>query len=184
MRIYDTKISDVKIFEYDCYRDYRGYLSVPISISELKKLDIQFNIVQVNQGFSYKKNTIRGMHYQEEPYSQAKLVSSNYGSFYSVAVDIRVNSDTFGQWVGEIISLENKKVMYIPKGFAHGYVTLEDKVILQYCVDNEYSFKSAKALRFDDKDVNVQWPVDIDYDTLTEKDINALSLREIQEHYK
>jgi dTDP-4-dehydrorhamnose 3,5-epimerase len=78
------------------------------------------------------------MHFQSPPYEQAKLISANMGSFYSVAVDLRQGSPTFGQWCGEEISLENHKVMYVPRGFAHGYLTLEDNTILQYCVDNEY----------------------------------------------
>ncbi len=179
MRVYSLNISDIKIIEPDVHKDHRGYLAVPISIKQLKDSGIDFSIVQINQGYSVKPNTIRGMHFQKEPYAQAKLVSANQGSFYSVAVDIRKNSPTFGKWCGEVISFENCRVMYIPKGFAHGYLTLEDNTVLQYCVDNDYCGEAAKALKYDDKDVNIKWPAYVDEATLTVKDLNALSLKDL-----
>lgn len=152
---------------------------MPVSVKGLKDYGIDFEIIQINQGYSIKKNTIRGMHFQQEPYAQAKLVSANCGSFYSVAVDIRRDSPTFGQWCGEVISFENNKVMYVPRGFAHGYLTLEENTVLQYCVDNDYCATAAKALKYNDETVGIAWPSFIDESTLTLKDLNGLSLNEI-----
>ena len=179
MKLYNLNISDIKIIEPDVHKDHRGYLAVPISVKNLKDNGIDFSIVQINQGYSIKANTIRGMHFQEGEHAQAKLVSANCGSFYSVAVDIRTNSPTFGKWCGEVISFENNKVMYIPRGFAHGYLTLEDNTVLQYCVDNDYCGEAAKALKYDDENVNIKWPAYVDKTTLTVKDLNALSLKDI-----
>lgn len=179
MKIYNLSIEDVKIIEPDIHKDHRGYLAVPISVKPLKELGVDFEILQINQGYSVKSNTIRGMHFQKGEHAQAKLVSANWGSFYSVAVDIRKNSPTFGKWCGEVISRENCRVMYIPRGFAHGYLTLEENTILQYCVDNDYCYEAAKALRYNDKDVNILWPDMVDTTTLAQKDIDALTLNEI-----
>lgn len=179
MKIVDLEIRDVKIIMPDVHIDHRGYLSVPISTIALKESGIDFNIVQINQGYSKKKYTIRGLHFQTNPWEQAKLISANYGSFYSVAVDIRRESPTFGKWCGDVISLDNHKVMYVPRGFAHGYLSLEADTILQYCVDNQYCFEAAKALRYDDPDVGIDWCYSIDTTTLTEKDNKALNLKDL-----
>lgn len=180
MKIYELSIYDVKILESDVHQDHRGFLSIPISTKELEKNGINFNIIQINQGYSMKPYTIRGMHFQIEPFSQAKLISANRGSFFSVAVDIREGSQTFGHWCGEEISFKNQKVMYVPRGFAHGYLTLEKDTVLQYCVDNEYDAKSAKALRFDDPEVGIKWPHEVDTSTLTVKDLHGISLNTLR----
>lgn len=179
MNVYDLSIPGVKIIEPDVHEDHRGYLSVPFSVAGLRSFGIEYSIVQINQGYSKKVHTIRGMHFQTKPYEQAKLVSANCGSFYSVAVDIRNDSSHFGQWCGEVISVENHRVMYIPKGFAHGYLTLEPDTILQYCVDNEYNAKVAKALRYDDPEVGIHWPCEIDTATLAAKDLAAYRITEL-----
>ena len=107
-----------------------------------------FHVVQINQGYSRKKFTLRGLHYQEGEHSQAKLVSCLHGSIFNVAVDLRPG-ETYGYAYGEILSFENQKQMYIPRGFAHGYLTLEDDTLMQWCVDNDFCAKAAKAVRYD-----------------------------------
>lgn len=179
MNVYNMNLTDVKIIEPDIHTDHRGYLAVPISTIALREYGIDFNIIQINQGYSKKKHTIRGMHFQAQPWAQAKLISANQGTFYSVAIDIRKDSPNFGKWCGEVISLSNHKVMYIPRGFAHGYLTLEDNTILQYCVDNQYCFEAAKSLRFDDPSVAIEWIDNIDIDTITEKDRKGLFLTDL-----
>lgn len=107
------------IIETKKYEDFRGWLSVPLD------KEIDFHVVQINQGYSRKKFTLRGLHYQEGKHSQAKLVSCLYGSIFNVAVDLRPG-ETYGHACGAVLSFENQKQMYIPRGFAHGYLTLED----------------------------------------------------------
>lgn len=121
---------------------FPGWLSVPVDRS------ITFHVVQINQGYSKKKFTLRGLHYQEGEHAQAKLVSCLHGSIFNVAVDLR-RGDTFGYAYGAILSFENQKQMLIPRGFAHGYLTLEGDTLMQWCVDNDFCGEAAKAVRYD-----------------------------------
>ena len=130
------------IIETKRFEDFRGWLSVPLD------KEIDFHVVQINQGYSKKKFTLRGLHYQEGEHSQAKLVSCLHGSIFNVAVDLRPG-ETYGHAYGEILSFENQKQMYIPRGFAHGYLTLEDDTLMQWCVDNDFCAAAAKAVRYD-----------------------------------
>ncbi len=163
----------------DVYSDVRGYTSVSLEIDSARKFGINFDVCQINHGYSYKANTMRGLHYQSFPYEQAKLVNCLRGSIYSVGVDLRKESDTFGQYVGEIISHENRKIMYIPKGFAHGYLTLEDDVLMQWCIDGEFKKEAACVLRYDDPDVGIEWPKLNDKLIISDKDIEGMELKRI-----
>ena len=175
MKCVSLSIEDVKIIEPEIIKDSRGSLSIIFSSFDYQMLGIPFKMKQINQSHSILKNTIHGLHYQENPYSQAKLISCSRGSFYSVAVDLRENSKTFGAWCGEYISSKNQRIMYLPKGFAHGYVSLEDDTLLQYCVDEAYNKNAAKVIRFDDPHLNIIWPVKKNDIIISEKDINGLS---------
>ena len=160
------------IIETQRFEDFRGWLSVPVD-----KL-IDFHVVQINQGFSKKAGTLRGLHFQKGEYAQAKLVSCLHGSIFNVAVDLRPG-DTFGYAYGEVLSFENQKQMLIPRGFAHGYLTLEDDTLMQWCVDNDFCAAAAKAVRYD-SEFNWQtdpWPM-MEY-ILAEKDKSAKSLQEL-----
>lgn len=179
MRIKSLRIDDIKIIEPDCFADDRGTVNVIYSELEYKLLKINFKLEQINQGYSKKKNTLRGCHFQEKPYEQAKIISCNRGSVYSVAVDLRKKSITLGEWCGEYLSYSNQKIMYIPKGFAHGYVTLEDETILQYCVDKEFKREACKVLSFNDPIVNIVWPVSKEKMIISEKDKNGLDISTI-----
>ena len=160
------------VIETPCFEDFRGWLSVPVDRS------IDFHVVQINQGFSKKAGTLRGLHFQEGEHAQAKLVSCLHGSIFNVAVDLRPG-DTFGCAYGEILSFENQRQMLIPRGFAHGYLTLEDDTLMQWCVDNSFCGEAAKTVRFDDPDIKwqtVPWPKG-EY-ILSDKDRNAMLLKE------
>ena len=160
------------IIETQQFEDFRGWLSVPVDKS------IDFHVAQINQGFSKKAGTLRGLHFQEGEHAQAKLVSCLRGSIFNVAVDIRPGG-TFGYAYGEILSFENQKQMLIPRGFAHGYLTLEDDTLMQWCVDNDFCGEAAKAVRYDDPDIKWQtmtWPKG-EY-ILSDKDKSAKSLQE------
>ena len=160
------------IIETQRFEDFRGWLSVPVDKS------IDFHVLQINQGFNKKAGTLRGLHFQEGEHAQAKLVSCLHGSIFNVAVDIRPGG-TFGYAYGEILSFENQKQMLIPRGFAHGYLTLEDDTLMQWCVDNDFCAATAKAVRYD-SEFNWKtnpWPV-MEY-ILSEKDKSAKSLQEL-----
>ena len=127
------------IIETQRFEDFRGWLSVSAE---------GFHVVQINQGFSKKAGTLRGLHFQEGEHAQAKMVSCLHGSIFNVAVDLRPG-DTFGYAYGKILSFENQKQMLIPRGFAHGYLTLEDNTLMQWCVDNDFCAEAARAVRYD-----------------------------------
>ena len=162
-----------ELLQIQRYTDFRGWLSVPMD------REIGFHVVQINQGYSKKAFTLRGLHYQDEPYSQAKIVSCLHGAIFSVAVDIRPG-ESFGYAYGYVLSFENQKQMLIPRGFAHGYLTLEDDTLMQWCVDNHFCSGAARAIRYDDSGLIWQtepWPKG-EY-ILSEKDKNAADLRRV-----
>lgn len=161
------------IIETQRFEDFRGWLSVLVDRS------IDFHVVQINQGYSKKAFTLRGLHFQEGEHAQAKLVSCLHGSIFNVAVDLRPG-ETFGHAYSAVLSFENRKQMYIPRGFAHGYLTLEDDTLMQWCVDNDFYGEAAKAVRYDSDFVweGEPWPVG-EY-IVSEKDRNAMKLKEVK----
>ena len=154
------------IIETQQFEDFRGWLSVLVDSK------VNFHVVQINQGYSRKKFTLRGLHYQEGEHAQAKLVSCLHGSIFNVAVDLRPG-ETFGHAYSAVLSFENRKQMYIPRGFAHGYLTLEDDTLMQWCVDNDFCDEAAKAVRYDSDFIweSESWP-EGEY-VISEKDRNA-----------
>lgn len=154
------------IIETQQFEDFRGWLSVLVDSK------VNFHVVQINQGYSRKKFTLRGLHYQEGEHAQAKLVSCLHGSIFNVAVDLRPG-ETFGHAYSAVLSFENRKQMYIPRGFAHGYMTLEDDTLMQWCVDNDFCDEAAKAVRYDSDFIweSESWP-EGEY-VISEKDRNA-----------
>lgn len=138
--------------------DNRGWFRVGFSIADLHRLDIRFDHVeQLNHSHTEHAGVIRGLNYQEDPFAQAKAVSCVTGAVYSVGVDITPTSPTFGQWCGWVLSPGNHRVMVVPCGYAHGFITLRDDTELQYLTDNAYSRKHAKSIRCDDPDLSIDW---------------------------
>lgn len=158
-----------KIIETQRFEDFRGWLSVSAE---------EFHVVQINQGFSKKAGTLRGLHFQEGEHAQAKLVSCLHGSIFNVAVDLRPG-ETFGHAYSTVLSFENRKQMLIPRGFAHGYLTLEDDTLMQWCVDDDFCGEAAKAVRYDSDFVweGESWPEGAYI--ISEKDKSAKSLKEL-----
>ena len=176
MKIIDTDIKEVKIIEPDVFGDNRGWFYESYSYEKFKNLGIDTVFVQDNRSFSEKKGTLRGLHFQKNPSAQTKLVSCTKGELLDVAVDIRKNSPTYLKWVAVKLTAENKKMLYIPKGFLHGFLTLTDNVEVMYKVDNYYSRENDRSVRFDDKEIGVDWG--IDKPVLSEKDLKAPLLSE------
>ena len=158
-----------EIIETQRFEDFRGWLSVSAE---------EFHVVQINQGFSKKAGTLRGLHFQEGEHAQAKLVSCLHGSIFNVAVDLRPG-ETFGHAYSTVLSFENRKQMLIPRGFAHGYLTLEDDTLMQWCVDDDFCGEAAKAVRYDSDFVweGESWPEGAYI--ISEKDKSAKSLKEL-----
>ena len=139
MKIIKTKFEEVVVIEPKVFGDHRGWFTETYSKSILAEHGIDLEFVQDNQSFSATKGTLRGLHYQLNPKAQSKLVRCTRGSIFDVAVDIRKGSPTYGEWFGIELSAENKKQLLVPKGFAHGFMTLTDDVEVQYKVDEVYS---------------------------------------------
>jgi len=157
MKALTTKLEGVLIIETDVFGDNRGYFTETYNKEKYAAIGITTEFVQDNMSFSAQKGTLRGLHWQNPPYAQAKLVSCSKGKVIDVAVDIRKGSKTFGQWVSVELSEENRRQIYIPRGFAHGFLTLTDNVEFRYKVDNLYNKESEGMMRYDSPEVNVDW---------------------------
>mgnify|MGYP001230156723 FL=1 len=160
MEVVTTKLKDVLLFKPEVFTDNRGLFFESFNNNDLCKIlkrDIQF--VQDNHSIS-RLNVLRGMHFQESPMSQAKLVRVVVGEVYDVALDVRDDSETYGKWIAEKLSADNKHQLWIPEGFAHGFLTLSDEAQLLYKVTNYYSKKHEKTIRYDDPKYNITWPSD------------------------
>lgn len=176
MHITKTKIDGVLIVEPKVFGDHRGWFSETYSKTTFRELGIEIDFIQDNHSMSAQKGTLRGLHFQLNPKAQTKLVRCTKGKILDVAVDLRKGSPTFKQWVGVELSKDNHKQLLIPKGFAHGFVTLTDDVEVQYKVDESYSPEYDRSIRFDDPEIGIDWG--ISNPVLSEKDLNAPFLKD------
>lgn len=170
MRFKKTKIEGLYIIEPELKSDERGYFTRIFCKEELAKIGLNFNIVQISQSLTKRKGTIRGMHFQKEPKAEDKIIQCLRGAIYDVAIDLRKDSPTFGKWVAEELNEDNKKMLLIPKGFAHGFQTLTDNCEVQYFMSEFYTSKYANGVRWNDLFLNIKWPVK--NPILSEKDKN------------
>ena len=181
MNFIRTTIPDVVIIEPVVHGDHRGYFVETFRADKLEEfLGYKLNFGQDNESKS-SKGVLRGLHYQLPPHAQTKLVRVIQGSVLDVAVDIRKNSPTFGQHVAVELSADNKKQLLVPRGFAHGFVVLEDDTIFAYKVDNYYSPQCDRGIAFDDKDLNINWKLDHSELKLSEKDTKQPKLFSIED---
>jgi len=151
-----TKIKDLEIIYYNKFKDFRGFFSRLYCAQTFKK---KFSkIVQINFSFSKDKFTLRGMHFQNHPNSEDKVVKCIKGKIFDVAVDLRKNSKTYGKWVSVVLSEKNNKMFLIPKGFAHGFMTLENNCEIMYFVSNYYKKIKESGIRYNDPFFNIKWP--------------------------
>lgn len=163
------------LIEPRVFTDERGYFFESWSQAKADELIGRVEFIQDNESKSVK-GTLRGLHYQREPFAQAKWVRVIEGRVFDVAVDIRPESATYGQWYGVELSGENKLQLYIPKGFAHGFLVLSDTAIFSYKVDAPWNRDSEAAIRWDDPRLGIEWPMRADELILSEKDRNAATL--------
>lgn len=156
MNIIKTEIPEVLILEPSVFSDERGYFFESFNQEKFEDaIGFKVNFVQDNQSRS-SKGVLRGLHYQVSPYAQAKLVRCIHGSIFDVAVDIRYDSPTFGKWVGATLTAENKKQLWVPSGFAHGFIALTDAEVL-YKTDNYYHKESERSIIWNDSVLNIDW---------------------------
>ena len=170
MQIEKTELKDAYIITPDCFGDSRGWFMETYSKEKLKEItNIEF--VQDNQSYSSQKGILRGLHCQTNPHCQTKLIRCTRGEILDVIVDIRKGSPTYKKWIKVVLTAENKKQLYIPKGFLHGFVTLTDDVEVQYKVDDYYSKECDRSVKFNDPEFAVEWG--IEDPILSDKDKNA-----------
>ncbi|HEY6142144.1 MAG TPA: dTDP-4-dehydrorhamnose 3,5-epimerase [Flavobacterium sp.] len=170
MTIEKTAINDLVILAPSVFADERGYFFEAYNKSKFAELGIHIDFVQDNQSFS-KKGTLRGLHYQNPPFAQTKLVRVLEGEIMDVAVDLRKDSTTFGKYFSILLSSENKKQLLIPQGFAHGFSVLSETAVVLYKCDQYYNKQSEGGIRYDDATLNIDWGMDLAAAIVSEKDI-------------
>jgi len=170
MEIIETNLKGVVLIKPRVFEDTRGYFFESYNDAVFSKAGLNLNFVQDNQSLS-QKGVLRGLHFQNQPFAQGKLVRVITGSVYDVAVDIRKNSDTYGHWFGQELNEKNKWMMYIPEGFAHGFVTIEDNTVFSYKCTNFYNKASEDCLLWNDEDIGISWP--LSDPLLSEKDLEG-----------
>lgn len=169
MKIIETNIEGLIIIEPTVYGDSRGYFMESYSKKIFQELIGDIDFVQENESKS-KYGVVRGLHFQKEPYAQSKLVRVVKGAVWDIAVDIRNDSPTFGQHLAIELSEENKRQLFIPKGFAHGFSVISEEAIFQYKCDNYYNPESEDAILWNDPQLNIDWKIPYNDVILSEKD--------------
>ncbi len=163
-----TKLDGAYLIAMQKLEDERGFFARSWCVNEFAEHGLDGNLVQCNVSFNTQQGTLRGMHYQAEPWAETKVVRCTSGAIYDVIIDLRPPSPTFLQWTGVTLSAENRLMLYIPKGFAHGFQTLADRSEVFYQMSDFYAPAYARGLRWNDPLFNIQWPLAVT--TISAKD--------------
>jgi len=155
----ETKLKGAFIIDIKKVEDERGYFGRAWCKNEFEAHGLNSNTAQANVAYNKKKGTLRGMHYQNYPFTETKTVRCTAGSIYDVIIDLRPESDTYTQWFGVRLSDTNLRMLYVPEGFAHGYITLEDDTAIHYMVTEFYTPDAEAGVRFDDSAFSIEWPI-------------------------
>lgn len=169
MKFIETKINDLKIIEPSFFEDNRGYFLESYNQNEFDKIISKVSFVQDNESKS-SKGILRGLHFQKPPFDQAKLVRCIEGKVLDVAVDLRNRSKTYGQHIAIELSSENKRQLFVPRGFAHGFLVLSESAIFAYKVDNIYAPKYDAGIKWNDRELNIDWGIEHSKVIVSEKD--------------
>ncbi len=180
----ETNLKDCYILELTKFGDNRGYFE-SITKEELNSLGFK-DVMQVSRSKSVK-GTVRGMHFQKNPYSQAKCVSCIQGAVLDVVIDLRKNSPSYGKYTSVLLTPENGRMLYVPRGFAHGFLALEDDTIFEYYVDNKYAPDYEDGVIYNDSDINIDWQFDkynIKNPSFSEKDKKYKKLKDLPDYFE
>ena len=175
-----TKIADLVLIKPDVFPDDRGYFFESYQKEKFKELGITADFLQDNESMSMK-GVLRGLHLQVPPFAQGKLVRVVRGSVLDVAVDLRKNSATYGQWESVELSEANKLMLMIPEGFAHGFLVLEDYTIFQYKCTNYYNRESERGIIWNDPDLNIDWGIEVP--SISEKDLKGMRFKDFKNYF-
>jgi dTDP-4-dehydrorhamnose reductase/dTDP-4-dehydrorhamnose 3,5-epimerase len=182
MNFIKTNIEGLIIIEPKVFFDSRGWFVESYNQKKFDDIGIIIEFIQDNHSFSLQKGVFRGLHFQNEPYAQTKLVRCTKGKVWDVVVDLRKSSSTYLKWYGVELSYKNHRQLLIPRGFAHGFLTLEENSEVQYKVDNFYHSNSDRSIRYDDPDIGIIWPIEVMI--LSDKDIKAPYLKDSDVNFK
>ena len=174
MKIENLMIQDLKLITPSIYQDKRGYFLESFNQQATKKHIKNNHFVQDNESRS-NRGTLRGLHFQEPPYAQGKLVRVIIGEVFDVVVDLRSDSSTYGEHVALKLNGKQKQMLYVPRGFAHGFLVLSEQAVFSYKVDAYYNPRSEQTLNWNDKGLNIKWPLAVSDILLSEKDQNGIS---------
>jgi dTDP-4-dehydrorhamnose 3,5-epimerase len=175
MEVIETKLKGVLVLKPKVFEDARGYFFESYNENLFRQAGLNLSFVQDNQSLS-QKGVLRGLHFQDNPHAQGKLVRVITGAVYDVAVDIRKSSPTYGQWFGLELTGKNKWMMYVPEGFAHGFATLEDNTIFSYKCTNFYNKAAEDCLLWNDPDIGINW--NLENPLLSEKDLQGKKIKD------
>jgi dTDP-4-dehydrorhamnose 3,5-epimerase len=155
----ETKLKDAFLIDVDFIEDERGFFCRSYCNQEFLKHGISTPILQTNLSFNKVKGTLRGLHMQVSPYLESKLVRCTKGAIFDVIVDLRKGSETYKNWIGAELTGDNYRMLYVPEGFAHGYITLEDQTEVIYQVSQHYAPNAERCFRWDDPEFSIEWPI-------------------------
>lgn len=161
MRFVETPLVGCYVIEQDRIQDHRGYFARVWCQRELEEYGLKAEVLQANVGFSLQRGTLRGLHYQRSPHAEVKIVRCTRGAMFDVAVDLRPASPTFKCWYGIELTAENGKMLYVPEGFAQGYLTLVDDTEMTYQTSRFFDREAATGVRYNDPKLGIAWPADV-----------------------
>ena len=164
----ELKLKGAFLIEVQKIQDDRGFFGRVWCQNEFKEHGLNPDIKQINTSLTLKKGTVRGMHYQVDPYQETKFIRCTRGCIYDIIIDLRPESPTFMQWVGNELSQDNYRMVYVPENFAHGFISLEDNSEVYYLVSEPYTPGAERGIRWDDNAFNIKWPIPVDI--VSEKD--------------
>jgi dTDP-4-dehydrorhamnose 3,5-epimerase len=165
----ETELKGAYVIEPELLTDERGFFARTFCAKEFAKRGLAAGMAQCSTSFNTRQGTLRGMHFQAAPHAEEKLVRVTMGAIFDVIVDLRENSPTYGRWFGQVISAENRRMIYIPKGFAHGFQTLQDNSEVFYQISTFYEPASARGIRWNDPAIGIVWP-DGDHAIISDRD--------------
>lgn len=170
LRVIQTKLQDVKLLEPRVFKDKRGFFMESYSKQDFQEIGIDMDFIQDNHSLSNEAGVLRGLHFQKGEWAQSKLIRVVTGAVYDVIVDLRKGSPTYGQWEGFILSEHNQRQLLVPKGFAHGFLTLTPQVNFLYKCDGYYSPEADGGIHFASKELDILWPISLDETIISDKD--------------
>ena len=160
MKFFETELKGSYIIELEKLEDERGFFTRIWDKKKIQDKGLDSDLVQMSFSFTKKKGTLRGMHFQKKPFEETKLVRCTRGKIFDVIIDLRAESNTYKKWIGMELKSDDFKMLYIPEGFAHGFQTLEDNTEVFYQVSNWFSPEHERGIRWDDKELDIKWPID------------------------